>query len=308
MPKNNWTRRQALLAGVATLAAPTVKAQQSPGDVEGGIGGTGIVGILTDFGSLIVAGTRVSQDTNTRYSNAFGRMAATDLAIGHSLTVEAARVGDALVARRVHVDYPLIGSVAELSAESFVLNGVTVIWSGSRTALTSGDQVAVSGLWRGNSVVASRVDPAPARAGDLIAGDFGREGFGGRLGGVAVRGGGLAQIADGTYATCLGSFDPTDQTFRTSAVKSGRFVGAAGALQHLKVEGFLNESDAAPGYRLAGLGHSFERNLVLEPYARTRSLFEGPYTGRFAANRATRLPSNREVRRALLMRLSAQNG
>jgi hypothetical protein len=307
MPKTDWTRRRALLAGAAALAAPAVGAQQAPRDAEGGIGGTGIVGVLTGFGSLIVAGTRVSQDPETRYLNAFGRMGPGDLAIGHSLTVEAVRAGGALVARRVQVAYPLIGRITRLMPQGFVVNGVPVIWTG-RAAAATGDRVAVSGLWRGNSVVASRVDPAPARAADLIAGDFIRDRNGGGIGGVTLRGRGLAGAADGDYATCRGRFDTAAATFRVYLVDVGRFTGAAGALQHLKVEGFLTPSDTAPGYRLAGLGHSFERDLVLEPFARARALFEGPYTGRFAADRATRLPEARAERHALLRRLSTRDG
>jgi hypothetical protein len=307
MPKTDWTRRRALLAGAAALAAPAAGAQQAPRDAEGGIGGTGIVGVLTDFGSLIVAGARIAQGPRTRYANAFGRMAAGDLAIGHSLTVEAARADGGLVARRVQVDYPLIGSVSALAARGFVVNGIEVIWRGRRSVAT-GDRVAVSGLWRGSAVVASRVDPAPASAGDLIAGDVARDRVGGRIGGVTVRGRGLAQVADGNYAACLGRFETTDSRFQAENVAPGRFTGAAGPLRHLKVEGFLDPTDRAPGYRLAGLGHSFERNLLLEPFADARMLFEGAYTGRFAADRATRLPDARAARHALLLSLSTRDG
>lgn len=59
-----------------------------------------------------------------------------------------------------------------------------------------------------------------------------------------------------------------------------------------------------PGYRLAGLGHSFARNLNLEMFKDRRLLFEGPYSGRFAAIRGLILPELFEARRSVLLQHS----
>ncbi|MEO1512732.1 MAG: hypothetical protein AAFU70_11715, partial [Planctomycetota bacterium] len=80
----------------------------------------------------------------------------------------------------------------------------------------------------------------------------------------------------------------------------GRFTGAAGPLEQLSVEGYLEPSSKAPGFALSGLGHSFDPDARLEPFAEGRALFEGPYTGDFAVDLALALPEGVAARRAAL--------
>lgn len=83
--------------------------------IQGGIGGTGIVGILTEFGSLIVASRRVATDGQTTYSDGFGDVRASDITIGDSLTVEAGGRTDMQTAQRVHVTHPLVGEITAIA-------------------------------------------------------------------------------------------------------------------------------------------------------------------------------------------------
>ncbi|WP_299918905.1 DUF5666 domain-containing protein [uncultured Roseobacter sp.] len=306
MTTSKLSRRTALVAGLSTVLFPHVAWPQSTErDVEGGIGGTGIVGILTDFGSLIVSGNLLQTDGSTRFSDGFGQINESDLKIGDSLTIEAAGPPEALLAKRVHVTHPLVGKVSAQSQDGLelVVNGVTCRLENPAADIGVGDRVAVSGLWRGRMVIASRVSRTRSPR-DLISGDvqisFGRV----RIGPVNMRGPGMSGLVDGSFATAIGRFEPTQARFVAESLTATRFVGAAGALAQLSIEGYLDPVAAAPGYRVAGLGHSFARNLQLDRYEDTRVLFNGPYTGRFAANRAVVLPERFQARRSLLATLS----
>ncbi|MEM6890083.1 MAG: DUF5666 domain-containing protein [Pseudomonadota bacterium] len=307
MPNLKLSRRAALAAGVSFSFVPrTGVAQAARDDTEGGIGGTGIVGVLTDFGSLIVAGARVQQDAGTLYTDAFGAIAASDLAVGDSLTVEAAGAPGELIARRVHLTHLVIGTVSSIQPRAgLVVNGVNIRTGIVLSDVAIGDRVAISGVWHKSGIIASRVTRT-TNAQDLIAGDIDRIGVASRIGPTALRGRGTRFMDRGTFLTGIGLFDNETGILRVSEAGTGRFTGAAGPLQRLRVEGFLSETDSAPGYRVTGLGHSFERTLSLAPYAEGRTLFTGPYTGRFAADRATRLPEDTAARRALMRRLSAE--
>ena len=49
-------------------------------------------------------------------------------------------------------------------------------------------------------------------------------------------------------------------TVTVSQVSAGRFQGqGARSLRALLVEGYLEPADRSPGYRVSGLGHSFDR-------------------------------------------------
>ena len=310
MTTGKFTRRAALATGLSGLLLPSVVWPQSTErEIEGGIGGTGIVGVLTDFGSLIVSGNDVEVTAETTFSDDFGALSEDDIAIGDSLTIEAAGPQRALMALRVHRTYPVVGRIGILSSDRrrLIVNGVVVRMGDGNHGFTVGDRVAVSGLWRGNEVIGSRLSEAADDL-DLVSGDVTR-GLGTvRIGGVDVRGLGVSALANGSFASAVGRYDTETGTLRLERLTKQRFTGAAGPLARLSIEGYLDTTDAAPGYRIAGLGHSFERNLDLRAYAETRVLFNGAYTGRFAAESAVVLPETIAERRRLLRRLSLERG
>ncbi|MFK7867733.1 MAG: DUF5666 domain-containing protein [Roseobacter sp.] len=306
MATDRISRRMALLAGASACLLPqALGAQSFPPDVEGGIGGTGIVGVLSDFGSLIIAGARVAQTPQTRYTDAFGTVAASALRRGDSLTVEATEIQGRLSAVRVHVTQPLIGLAQNSGAQSdrITVNGIDVLVDSAFSQDLIGERVSVSGIWQGTRVVASRVARTPHKE-DVIAGDVLRRGTQTRIGTIVLRGRGIGPLPDGSFATVTGQFDQTTGRLTARSTSAGRFTGAAGPLKGLRVEGFLDPINTSPGFKISGLGHSFERGLALSPYAQDRTLFAGAYTGRFKAQTATILPDDDAARRRVLRALS----
>ncbi|MEL6197614.1 MAG: DUF5666 domain-containing protein [Pseudomonadota bacterium] len=268
---------------------------------EGGIGGTGIVGVLTDLGSLIINGLRVETGAETEVVGPDGPLPVEVLTPGLSLTVEAQGAPDALFARRVAVNPPLIGPIAIDATGGITVNGVAVRIDPAVPALISvGDRVVVSGLWDGTAVVASRLDATEPEGRDRIAGVVGIRATGQTtLGGRALRlPDAIARPAPGVFATAIGRDDGS--AFVAEALELGRFSPGFRNLARLSVEGYLQPQAAAPGFSISGLGHSLDPAAQMAALEGQRSLIEGAYDGRFVAERGLLLPEALESRRAFL--------
>lgn len=287
-----------LLTGCMPAPATVGRASQDP--FEGGIGGTGIVGLLTDFGSLKVNGLRVELVNSTRITTPFGAGSEDEIRIGTPLTILATRKADRLIARNVRVSMPLRGTVQRAPGGGWRINGVRVRpEAGYIGTLVPGQRVEAQGLWESSGLVLSRVDPTEA-AEDLLAGVAAHDADGKLfIEGVPVTlPTGQLKPAIGSYASFLGQF--SDGVFTARRVSSGRFPQSNMSLTQLSVEGFLNPGPVPSGYRIAGLGHAFTSGLELSRLASERSLYFGPYVGRFDARRAYVVPQQQNIRRAAL--------
>lgn len=284
-------------AALIAPGRPLYAAEQE--EPKGGIGGTGIVGTLTDFGSLMINGLRVTLTPDTVIAGPLGAMAEADLAIGQALTVEA----DAdLVAARVFVADPVIGRVKSVDATTrrFWVDGIQAQLDPTAGELPqSGDHVAVSGLWRGSEVIATRLTPTdPGKS--ALAGVFLTEaGKLPRIGSERVLlPSGVAEPASGAFVVVTGRHQAG--AFFVETLTPGRFFGAAGPLQSLSVEGYLDPKLQAPFFEVAGLGHSFDPEAQLSAFSQDRAIFEGEYTGLFEVATAKVLPETLGARREAL--------
>lgn len=133
-----------------------------------GIGGTGIVGTVTAFGSVWVNGLRVDLPP-TAAVRIEGRPAQPgDVRIGQTVAMTAAPGGPTgLTAQTLAVRFAVAGPVDRTTAGGALVLGqrIDLAEAEETTALTPGRWVAVSGLRRPDGVIdASRVDPwDPAR-------------------------------------------------------------------------------------------------------------------------------------------------
>lgn len=303
--------RRSVLAGLGAsllASAAPVRGETEKPPAEGGLGGTGIVGTLMGFGSLIVNGFHVETDAATAYSSTLGPFEREALAVGQSLTIEAVAGPDGVLAKRVHVTYPLVGRVEVLSEAAGRLRvaGVDVVAEpDGMTAVRAGERVLVSGVWRGEHVVAGRIDPAPGVTVSAIAGAV-RVGHGGLvLGGRPLQlAPGIAKPEDGSFVTVVGRARP--DRFVADRLVPGRFTGAAGALVQLSVDGYLDPTVSAPYFRLAGLGHSFDPDANLAAFRNVRALFTGPYVGTFAVQTGIVLPETFSARQRLIEALATE--
>ncbi|MEM9061102.1 MAG: DUF5666 domain-containing protein [Pseudomonadota bacterium] len=295
---------------LTALGASAVGACTAPFEIgegkkqpKGGIGGTGIVGVLTDFGSVIVNGLRVALNDETETTDAFGAVAPDRLSIGQSLTIEAASIDDGLVASRIHITHAVIGRVTPSSAPdgSATVNGITVVPEpGMIGDLRGGARVAVSGVWRGATVIASRVDELPLGGSSVLSGSVTRapDGTGVAIGDRRILTESSFLPAPGSFATVIG--DERRDGLRPDRIVAGRFTGAAGPLQSLSVEGYLDPIEKAPFFTLSGLGHSFDRDAKLAEFRMRRAIYSGSYDGDFRVQTGVPLPETLPERRAML--------
>ncbi|WP_243144950.1 DUF5666 domain-containing protein [Litoreibacter roseus] len=284
----------------AGCAAPALVTRNEKDPFEGGIGGTGIVGLMTDFGSLIVNGLRVEITSGTRFETPFGEGSESDVQVGAPLTIAASLSRDRLVARHVLVSYPLVGRVQAIGHGRFSVNGAPIITEpGGQGRLTHGTRVAVGGVWSPEGLVASRID-ASDEPRDLIAGVVSRGGPTGLLiEGTPMRlNDGNFAPPSGQYVTAIGDYD--GRIFNAATTRTGRFTSGAVGFRQLSVEGYLEPVRANPGFRIAGLGHSFAREVKLAPLAAERAIYFGRYTGAFRAAKGYIVPENFGRRREIL--------
>ncbi|HBG97176.1 MAG: hypothetical protein JKP98_13510 [Rhodobacteraceae bacterium] len=283
-------------AGIALSAGP-IGADTQPRP-EGGIGGTGIVGILTDFGSIVLNGMRVETPSGLRPTNAFGQVTLNSLGIGQSLTVEARAINGRLMARRIHIAHPVIGPVHDIDGNRARVAGVPVVLEpGVVGGWEPGMVAAISGVWRGQTVVASRIARARTSlvviAGEVVARTRQTIVIGGRT----IDTGRFMAPYPGRFVTVIGEDRGPD--IRARELTVGRFTGAAGRLRRLSVDGFLEPQAEAPFYAVSGLGHSFAPDLRLESFASERTLFDGAYNGLFEARTGIALPQSLALRRQI---------
>ncbi|MEM6438743.1 MAG: DUF5666 domain-containing protein [Pseudomonadota bacterium] len=314
--------RRSVLGGLSALALSACAAPRrvalgggegdGAAEPRGGIGGTGIspdatvgvIGTLTGFGSLRVNGLVLRTDARSAVSP-HGEIA---LAPGHVVEAAAAETGAGLAARALAAEIALAGPVTRAPArEALQVAGVEVrLETGAPLppgGAAIGDRVAVSGLWRGEVLVASRVDPAPPGAPDLVSGVARRGGDGAlQVGGVALAEPGSVQperyaVVSGRWAPGLG--------LAAEAVRLDRPILRAG-LRRLSAEGYLVR-DAAGGYAVSGLGAELDPGARIDRLSAGRAVFigrlEGREGGRFRVEHGIPLPEGASSRSFALGRI-----
>jgi len=297
--------RRGFLCGVAAVGAlgacarGSVEIADRPRPpAEGGIGGTGIVGVVTALGSVVIGGRRVEITPETAITDAFGPLTEADLGPGHSLTVEAAPAqggsgdGGALVARRIHLTHPVIGPVESRAADgrSLTVAGVRVhLEPGVPDAPAPGASVAVSGLWQGANVVASRLDARAPGGPQVIAGEVGGIARELAIGARVIDAARINRPEPGSFATIFGGGRPGGPLIAERLVP-GRFTGASGPLAGLLIEGYLTPIPARPHFAVSGLGHSFDADAEVAALFGQRAIFHGAYTGAFEVAVAAPVP------------------
>lgn len=128
-----------------------------------GLGGTGIVGVITGFASICVNGLEVKFDAATPVSDNGQPASSRELAVGQVVAVRAAGVGSELTASNISVIHAAVGPVDALNPGTgeFRVLGQTA-WASDPAALANlqpGSWVRVSGhrLAQGD-IVASRIE------------------------------------------------------------------------------------------------------------------------------------------------------
>jgi hypothetical protein len=242
------------------------------GDIaESGIGGTGIIGTITGFGSICVNGLEVSFDEETPVEFDGHSGSAASLKVGHLVFVEARGVGQQLAATRISMRSEVRGPVTSVDPATgrIYMLGQTVL-ADHRTAfpdnstttldealqsIQPGARVRVSGLRHPDGVIqATRIEAAPDRD------DIGLSGWvsGVRAGVVSVNGFPV-ELADPQLAEGLGEDNRvtlcgtmTPQGLLATEFHLQPSLPFRGRLGLLDLEGFIEELSEQGVLRLWG--------------------------------------------------------
>ncbi len=149
-----------LVACVLSVAvAATMAFGQDTEPREGGIIGTGIVGTITELGSIFVNGQHIEFDAELTVKTPVGTLQASDLVPGHTVAVTARAGDENWYATDIRQILALIGPVESIDGSRLTILGTAVRAAGRIEGISVGDWVAVSGLWRNDEVVATLLQP-----------------------------------------------------------------------------------------------------------------------------------------------------
>jgi hypothetical protein len=235
---------------------------------EGGILGTGIVGTITDLGSIYVNGQHIRFAPDFAVADGITVTTAHQLRPGHTVAVVAMPDEEGWQASYVRQITPLVGPVQSLSSDGFTILGTPVVTSGSaENDLKVGDWVAVSGLWNAGQVMASRVEPAPEDSPariegsviDVVAGQPLTIG-GTRIAGLLPR-----HLQEGDVVRVSGS--ATQESLQATSLETGVFAGKP---QVVLSEGYFSAPKPSGFYTLLGSGIvSYTNNpTMIDPASR----------------------------------------
>ncbi|KAB1075533.1 DUF5666 domain-containing protein [Methylobacterium planeticum] len=140
------------------------------GEGDRGIGGTGVIGTIRRFGSIIVNDLRIAYpaDVAVRIDGAPAR--AGDLRIGQVVRVVAREAGRGLATGRIEVTSEVVGPVEAVTRGGLTVLGQRISTAGLKGRWSAGDRVAVSGLRRPDGVVVASLIESRATGPAQVAG------------------------------------------------------------------------------------------------------------------------------------------
>lgn len=246
-------------AGLAPgLGGTGAQALADPGGIGGtgqtaqegtGLGGTGIVGVVTGFASVCVNGVEVEVQPSTPVRRNGASADLKDLEVGHVVLVQAEGTGSTVRARRIELVDTLvgpIGSVHPLRREIVVMGQrVHVLADADFKGLKAGDWVRVSGHRAPDGVRGSRLQGL-ASGSDRLAQV---------LGPLEPDGGGRLRIGAtpvdwrvdtppppaGTEVMARGSW--VDERLRVTHAVVAPTLGAVAGQQQVRLQGYLHQLD-----------------------------------------------------------------
>ena len=220
---------------------------------EGGILGTGIVGTITELGSIYVNSQHIRFDPDLDVRTAFGPRKAATLVRGETVVVHAIEQQDAWLAVEISLYHPLIGPINRSNGDWFVMGSklndseAEIL---SDDGLKDGDWVSVSGLWKSDGVFASRIEEIPAQPRATLIGSYIAGGEGAfQIGGTTVNQLSIEHVKTGDVLTVQGR--PNGNALDATNVKIGLFEQP---MAYVIAEGFLSVPDSEGLYTVLGSG------------------------------------------------------
>lgn len=246
------------------LAATWVWAGEEKDEPEGGILGTGIVGTITRLGSIYVNDQHIRFDRSLIVADSLGPAGSVaDLRPGHTVAVVAQPEGADWRAAYIRQIYPVVGPVEAVRGNRIEVLGTRVVLPTGTAVPEVGTWVAVSGLWRDNRVVATRVDAVPEALREArVSGTFLGRTAGGdvRVGGSRISGIEPRHLRPGMLVRSYGQ--PVPGGIAANRLETRLVDVPVGVIQ---VEGYFSPRRADGLYTILGSGlvaYSDDPNMV----------------------------------------------
>lgn len=179
-PIEEWTLDQATALVWADETGDGIggsAALPGTGGDEDGIGGSGIFGTVTGFGSVCVNGRRVLYEDSVVVSVDAAVMDLSELVVGQVVRIETVIRKDEIHARSIDIQHELQGPVTGIGDDVLEVMGERVDPGGAlddfEGEIKIGTRIALSGLRRPDEkLVVSRIDLAPDNGVDLVRGEL----------------------------------------------------------------------------------------------------------------------------------------
>lgn len=240
------------IAAAAVLFSVGQTFAQDSEEREGGIVGTGIVGVITELGSIYVNGQKIEITNDLQVTGSVPGIAADELKPGLTVAVVVRLEGDIWRAEHIRQVLPLVGPVEAIGDGMLTVLGTQVDLGALPLNATIGDWVAVSGLWKSERVSASSIDLLPDWQGPAeVSGTYFRPATGqpDRIGRTEISGISPRHLSSGDFARITGS--PVPGGIEAERLESGVFDARVGVVQ---VEGFYSEPKPDGLYTVLGSG------------------------------------------------------
>lgn len=254
------------------LGGTGAQALADPGGIGGtgqtaqegtGLGGTGIVGVVTGFASVCVNGVEVEVQPSTPVRRNGASADLRDLEVGHVVLVQAEGTGATVRALRIDLVDALVGPIASVqpALREIAVMGqrVSVLADADFRGLKAGDWIRVSGHRAPDGVRGSRLQVVPPPADRLaqVLGPLETDGGGGwRIGTTPVDwSASTPPPAVGTEIMARGPWDGARMRVTDAAMAPTR--GAVGSQQQVRLQGYLHQLDGnrlSLGYAAVQLG------------------------------------------------------
>ena len=225
---------------------------------NGGMGGTGIVGVITGFASVCVNGVEVHFDRDTPVLTDGERTTVRELAIGQIVAVRAQGEGDEVAAQRIAVMHAAVGPVSSVDVQAGTLvalgQQVRAVYPRELAGLKPGAWVQISGLRNAaGDLSATRIAAIAPKAQVQLSGWAQSDGAGGlRLQGARVdlgnlKDSGTAQAGD--EVTVRGQWDGA--TLRAESLEVEPTRAQLGRVDRVVLEGLVHGTQGQE-YRVGG--------------------------------------------------------
>lgn len=241
--------RLSLILLAVTFAAV---AQETEQPREGGLTGTGIVGLVNHEGVVEIGGLSVTLPASLSVRTPLGPTVIDKMRDGDMIAVELDGTLQNLSVVEAYQVIQIIGPIAGRTGKTLSVMGTTVMGADLASEARVGDWVAVSGYWREDGIVATRIAVVPPQDAVRVQGTYQSLSSGrGRVGDTMIKGEMPKSVTQGDVVRISGRLEDGAVVMRSSEV--GTF---AQDVRIFLAEGYQSTPDSSGFYTVLGTGIS----------------------------------------------------